>query len=87
MKQPIPNPEVLVGGEFVTIDTLASRPTPKSAPALGPAEPVEVKKEEDEMLPTEVIHEGDEPEEAATATPTPPVRVPGMAPKREDVLP
>ena len=28
LKMPIPNPEVLVGGEFVTIDTLAQRPRP-----------------------------------------------------------
>ena len=38
-------------------------------------------------MPTEEIHEGSEPEETATATPTALVRAPGMAPKREDVLP
>ena len=83
LKIPIPNPEVVVGGEFITIDTLAQRSVPKGAAAAAPSPKKEPEEEEEGMLPTERILEGSEGEEEATPTATPPVRSPGMAPRRE----
>ena len=69
LKQPIPNPEVLVGGEFVTINVCGPQKTPPPNASQAPEPP--------EDLGTEVIDEGEPnlfPSSSATAPSEPATR-------------